>query len=359
MYSSQHRQRIYTPGPVQMAPDILEIGGMQTPYFRNAAFSEVVLDCETKLLELANAPSGSRVAFLTASGTAAMEAAVMNLLTPARSVGIVNGGSFGQRFVEICAVHGVPVQELKVDRDPLSDGVALSELRDVDALLVNAHETSVGHLYDLAATGDWCRRHGALHIVDAISLFVSDPLDMQAQHIDVLIISSHKGLALPPGLAMVLLSPRALERVHPSGSYYLDFGSHLHEGERGQTPFTPAISIILQLQHRLTQLHSQGLNTEWQRAASVAARFRMGIAELPLVPYSAHMPNAMTALQLTNEIPAPWVVGELESRHGCVVAPNGGKLSDIVFRVSHMGAQDLQDADFIVNALMDVLGESK
>jgi aspartate aminotransferase-like enzyme len=251
------------------------------------------------------------------------------------------------------------VQELKVDRDPLSDGVALAQLQDVDALLINAHETSVGHLYDLATTGAWCQRHSALHVVDAISLFVSDPLDMQAQHIDALIISSHKGLALPPGLAMVLLSPRALARVRPSGSYYLDFGVHLRDGERGQTPFTPAISIIMQLHHRLTQLHSQGLATEWRRAASVAARFRAGIAGLPLAPYSAHMPNAMTALRLTNGTSAFQVVEELESRHGCVVAPNGGKLRDTVFRVSHMGAMEPEDADFIVAALTDILGEGK
>lgn len=350
---------LYTPGPVKMAADTLALGGRQTPYFRNEAFSRVLLSCEASLLAMANAPEGSRVVFLTASGTAAMEAAVINLLSPARPVAVVNGGSFGARFVDICGVHRVPVHELRVDRDPLTDGAALAQLPAVDALLVNAHETSVGHLYDLGATGAWCQRQQALHIVDAISLFVTDPLDMRAQHIDALIVSSHKGLALPPGLAMVVLSPRALGRLRPEGcgSYYLDFAAYLRDGERGQTPFTPAVTIVLQLHQRLAALQQIGLHAEWRRVAALAAHFRQGLRALPLRPFSRHMPNAMTAVQLTAPgIAAPWLVAGLATHFGCVVAPNGGALRDSVFRVAHMGAATPADMDRLLAGLTRLLG---
>jgi len=359
MYEKLTQAHIYTPGPVKMASDTLRLGGMQTPYFRNAEFSHLVLESESMLLKLANAPDGSRCVFITASGTGAMEAAVINLLSPDRPVGIVNGGSFGQRFVDICEVHRVPVKEAKVDRDPLTDGVALAKLKGVEALLINAHETSVGHCYDLQATGRWCRGQGALHIVDAISLFVTDPLDMQADGIDALIISSHKGLALPPGLAMVLLSPKALARVHQSGSYYLDFAMHLRDGERGQTPFTPAVSIVLQLHQRLVQIHAEGASVLWQRTAELASYFRKQVSALPLHFYSLHMPNAMTALELGSHarLNAVQVVQALDFQYGCVVAPNGGALRERVFRVSHMGAVDCEDMDRLVSALTSVLEE--
>ena len=358
-YAHLTEQHIFTPGPVKMGAATLALGGVQTPYFRNAAFSEILLDCERSLLALAHAPKGSRVVFLTAAGTAAMEAVVTNLLPPEQDVGVVNGGTFGQRFVDICQLHQRPVRELKVDRDPLSDGQALSEAKGVCALLVNAHETSVGHRYDLSATGAWCRRANALHIVDAISLFVTDPIDMVADAIDALVVSSHKGLALPPGLAMVLLSPRALARVRPSGSYYLDFGTHLRDGERGQTPFTPAVSIVLQLHQRLQQLQENGIATEWARAQTVASHFRQGIAALPLKPYATHMPNAMTAVEVLGSLNAALVVRALERDHGCVVAPNGGALRDKVFRVSHMGACDIADMDRLIGALHIILGEQQ
>lgn len=356
MYEYRTDSRIFTPGPVKMSVDTLKLGSVQTPYFRNASFSSLVLECEVLLLRLANAPQGSRVVFLTAAGTAAMEATVINLLSRKRPVGVINGGTFGQRFVEICQVYKVKYQEIMVDRDALSNGVVLSKFKDIDALLINGHETSIGHCYDLRMTGEWCKLNNALHIVDAISLFITDPIDMVADNIDVLITSSHKGLALPPGLAMVLLSPKALTQINDSGTYYFNFGRHLRDGERGQTPFTPAISIFLQLHQRLNQIDTLGIATEWQRAANLADYFRKGVANLPIKPYSAHMPNAMTALEVMNGKPAIDVVQTLESDYRCIVAPNGGELRDKVFRVSHMGATNYSDTDYLISALTHIMG---
>ena len=344
-------KRIFTPGPVKMSPLILKIGALQPPYFRNQAFSELVLNCEAKLLTLVNAPADSRVIFLTASGTAAMEAVVMNILDPTKAAAVVNGGSFGQRFVDICCVHGIPIMELKVDRDTLSDRHVLQQSLPADVLLINGHETSIGHLYDLNYVGCFCKQHDMLHAVDAISMFVTDPLDMQDQNIDVLILSSHKGLALPPGMAFVVLTPTALSRLNPSKSFYFDFNKYLQDGTRGQTPFTPAVSIFFQLHARLEQLTAVGLPSEWRRVAELASYFRKKIAKLPLEPYSRNMPNAMTTLRITNGISAFHLVNELEKKHKCVVAPNSGTLKETVFRVSHMGHMTFRDVDMLTKAL--------
>ena len=344
---------LFVPGPVKIAPDILALGAVQTPYFRNQAFSDVLLACEQHLLSLVNAPTGSRVVFLTASGTAAMEAAVVNLLDTQEQSIVINGGSFGQRFVEICHLHQKPIFNVQVHQTNLANTESLETFYKARALLVNAHETSIGLLYDLTALGQFCRRHQMLHIVDAISLFVTDELDMQKHAIDALILSSHKGLALPPGLAMVVLSPRAQAKVRPAASYYLNFRSHLQDGLRGQTPFTPAVTIILQLQLRLTQLIERGIAQEQQRAKAIAEYFRAAIRPLPLKPYSQFMPNAMTALTSTDARNATEIVAQLEQRYGVIVAPNGGELKERLFRVAHMGDITQEYTDVLINALFD------
>jgi len=347
---------LFTPGPVQMSPAILAMGGEQVPYFRNADFSAVLKECESRLLDLTGAPPGSRVIFLAGSGTLAMESVVVNLLSREKVCSVVNGGAFGQRFVDICRVHQLPVQEIRVDRLPLSDWAGLEIEKDIHALLITGHETSVGHLYDLEATGRYCRQKGCLHVVDAISLFVTDNLNMQKQSIDALVLSSHKGLALPPGLAMVVLSPNALKQLQEqSKSYYLDFNRYLEDGLRGQTPFTPTVSIVLQLRARLEQLQRDGLASAVSHAQALAMHFREGIRTLPLKHYSVHMPNAMTALQVTSGLSASNIVDALERRHGCVVAPNGGALRDVVFRVGHMGNLVHADIDRLLRGLKSVL----
>ncbi|MDX9743942.1 MAG: aminotransferase class V-fold PLP-dependent enzyme, partial [Arcobacteraceae bacterium] len=265
-----YNKYIFTPGPVKMYDEALKLGAMQTPYFRNDEFSKVLLECERNLLKIVNAPNESRVLFLTASGTAGMEAAVQNLLSDDDNTLVINGGTFGQRFVDICTIHQKNHIDFKVQDDNLSDTKNLRQHKDVTALLVNAHETSIGQLYDLDALGAFCKEHNILNIVDAISMFVTDRVDMIHHNIDALIVSSHKGLALPPGLSMVILSPRAIKKINPKHQLYFDFNAYLSDGQRGQTPFTPAITIILQLQARLRQIIKDGIEFEINKAKELA-----------------------------------------------------------------------------------------
>ena len=190
---------LFTPGPVMMFPDTLELGSMQIPYPRTQSFSKVLLKLEAALLGLVSAPLGSRAVFLTGSGTAAMEATILNFIASRDLAVVVNGGLFGKRFVDILNRHSRRVHEVKVDRDALTDGSALAKIPSrVGALFINGHETSIGHLYDLSATRRFCQDRDCLHIVDAIGLFATDWLDMTESEIDILIISANKGLAVAP-----------------------------------------------------------------------------------------------------------------------------------------------------------------
>jgi len=348
---------IFTPGPVKMSDEILEVGAKQTPYFRNCEFSEVTYACEKGLLEMVNAPEGSKVIFLTASGTAGMESVVMNLLTKEDNALVVHGGGFGGRFVDICDVHGVPYTDFKVKDTNLHEIETLAPKEEYTSLIVNAHETSVGHLYDLNAMGEYAKTNDMFYVVDAISMLVTDSLDMQESGIDVVIASSQKGLALPPGLTMVILAPKALERVQEIKSLYFNFKDYLSNGERGQTPYTPAVTIMLQLEARLNQIKRRGgVQQSIQRAKDMADYFREAIKGLPLKAYTPYMPNAMTTLTPTDGKSAMDIVNGLEEGYKVMVCPNGGAERDVIFRVSHMGDMTKAYTDVLIDALYDYYG---
>ncbi len=345
---------IFTPGPVKMSDEILEIGAKQTPYFRNSKFSEVIFNCEKGLLEIVNAPKGSRVIFLTASGTAGMEAAIINLLNRDDKALVVNGGGFGQRFVDICATHSIPHRDFRVEDTDLTNIEELAPKANFTSLVVNGHETSIGQLYNLNAMGEYVRKHNLFFIVDAISMLITDPIDMSAQNIDVIIASSQKGLALPPGLTMVILSPEAIDRVRDIDNLYFNFKDYLKNGERGQTPYTPAVTIILQLEARLAQIKRRGgVKESIKRAKEIAEYFRASIKDLPLKFYTSYMPNAMTTLTPTDGKRAIDIVNSLEKEYKIMVCPNGGDLRDVIFRVSHMGEMTKSYVDVLIDAMFN------
>ena len=345
---------LLTPGPVMMTPDILSLGGIQTPYFRNATFSGVHQRCERQLLAAANAPAGSRAVFITGSGTAAMEAAVLNFTRQAQPVLVVEGGAFGKRFVDIATLHRRAVQVLPGNfiRKPVTTAGITATSHPAAALLINAHETTTGHLYDLTDSARYCRSADALHIVDAISAFGADTIDMQFQHIDVLILSSNKALGLQPGLSMLVMSPRAIQRLpREPESFYFDVATMLDDGLRGQTPFTPAVNTLLQLELRLGQWLQFGMPQLVQQAARTANYFRKSIAGLPLKPLASSLSNAITALQVMPGVSARELVDQLERHHSIVVAANGGELTETVFRVGHIGDIGPREMDQVVRAL--------
>jgi len=347
--------KIFTPGPVKMSKEILEIGSKQTPYFRNKEFSNVLLSCEKNLLELLNAPKNSRVIFLTASGTAGLESVIMNLFSKEDNSIIINGGGFGQRFVDIAKSYNINYEEKLVTNSNLSNISKETDAKDFNTFIINAHETSIGHLYDLNAIGKFCKENNLLNIVDAISMFVTDELDMQKHNIDTVILSSQKGLGLPPGLTMVVLNEKAISRIQDINSHYFNFKNYLSDGLRGQTPYTPCVTIILQLEARLKQIIKDGgIESSIKKAKELAFYFRQEIKGLAFKEYTPFMPNAMTTLTPINEKSATDIVNILESDYKIMVCPNGGELKDKIFRVSHMGDINKNDIDDLVNALKKI-----
>lgn len=355
---------LFTVGPVSMYPRTLEIDSRQVPYFRTSEFSQLVLENEALVKKMTFADEQSRLVFLTASGTGAMEATVMNCFSTRDKVLVIDGGSFGHRFVEICEIHGVPFEalHLRFGDELTEEMLAPFEGRGFTGLLVNIHETSVGHLYDGKMLSNFCHRNDLLFVVDAISSFLADPLDMTELGVDALIFSSQKALALAPGLAVVVVSQRMYEdhvRGKASESMYFDFESHIVNGARGQTPFTPAVRVLIELNDMLKFVEETGgVAAKVASTRRRAEAFRESVENLPVRLPTYRLSNAVTPLILDG-IDARGVFETLRNSYNITVNPNGGDLSSKLLRVGHIGNQSEDEYRSLAGALDEILGGTK
>lgn len=349
-------------GPVPAEKEVLAIGGNDVPYFRTPNFSEIMKQNESMILELAHAPEQSRAVFCTSSGTGAMEAVVMGTLDPEKDRAlVVDGGSFGHRFRMLLEHHGI-----KHDAIELEYGTALTseDLKPFassgyTAFLVNLGETSQGVLYDAELIAEFCKQEGLYLIVDGISSFLADPFDMERMGADILITDAQKALACPPGIAPILMSSAAIDRASSieQPCMYFDLKDMLRNQDRGQTPFTPAVGILLQIHKRLSMLiESGGADAEVLRCAGIARdfRFKLEAAGLPLSIRYESPSNAVTFVE-TQGVSAKMICDKLRDEYGIWVCPNGGPAAETSFRVGHLGNHTSAENTLLVAAMKDVL----
>ena len=348
----------FTVGPVMSGETVRGIGAEQVPYFRTPEFSEIMLENERLVKLFIKAEKDARVVFITGSGTSSMEATVMDVLSPEDKVLVIDGGSFGHRFVQMLELHHIPHSVIKMElgRNIKKEQLVEFEGKGYTAFLVNVDETSTGVLYDKKLISDFCRRNNMLFVVDAISSFLADDFDMADLGVDVVIAGSQKALACPPGISLIVLSKRAQERVeeHPMKCMYLSLKEALKNGERGQTPWTPAVGILRQINARLREIESAGgVENETSKIATIAADFRKRIKDMPFEIVSESLSNCVTPLHPTTTS-AYDIFIVLKNEYNIWVCPNGGELQDKVFRVGHIGALTIEDNIKLVDALKDM-----
>ena len=348
----------FTVGPVMSCEEVRTIGAEQVPYFRTPEFSKIMFENENLMKKFAKADENARVVFLTGSGTAAMEAAVINVFDTKDKVLIVNGGSFGQRFVKICQIHQIPYTEIKLEIGKKLTQEMLDQYdgKDYTGFLVNIHETSTGVHYDPIMISEFCKKNNMFLLVDAISSFLADEFDMEKLGVDLMLTGSQKALACPPGISVIVLSEHAVQRVYEKTPQclYLDLKEALKNGERGQTPFTPAVGILRQIHARLLEIEKAGgVEAETAKIASLAADFREKIKDMPFEIPSESMSNAVTPLHPLN-VSAYKIFETLKDEYHIWVCPNGGDLAEKIFRVGHIGALTTDDNTSLVEALKDM-----
>lgn len=350
----------FTVGPVMMNNEIKKVGAEDIPYFRTQEFSEVYKQIEVTLLKYFFAPEDSRIILMTGSGTASMEAAMINTLTEKDKVLVINGGSFGHRFVELCQTFSFDYEEVVCE---FGKTLSYEQLYKYDncgytALLVNMDETSSGVLYDMKMISDFCKKNNIFLIVDSISSFLCDNFNMKDLHANIVITGSQKALAIPPGISIICCDSIARNRIYSNTNpcYYFDLKKYLENGTRGQTPFTPAVGIILQLKKRLENIEKNGgVEVEIRIKRELAAYFREKIHSLPLELFADKMSNAVTALQVQEGKDAYLVFETLKNEYGIFVCPNGGEYKHRIFRVGHIGDISIDDINALLSAMNDLM----
>lgn len=352
-----NKMKLFTVGPVEMYPDTLKIEGTQQPYFRTPEFSGVMLEIERCFMKSVFAANDAHFICLTCSGTGAMEASVVNVLNENDKVLVINGGSFGNRFKQICTLHDIPNEEYHI---AYGDAFNKNEFEKFNnqgftALLVNVSETSTTQKYDLDYLGDFCRRNGMILIVDAVSAYLADPIYMEKQGIDVLLTASQKALSLAPGLALVAISDRVYKSrvmTNKKKSYYFDFVDYVENQHRGQPPFTSAVGTVLSLCQRLKDIDTRGVEDEWAIHKKRADYFREKIKALPVSLPDFEMSNSCTAV-LFDGIVASNIYENLKEKYEIILTPSGGNIKDRQLRVGHLGNLTLEDYDYLIEKMKE------
>lgn len=353
----------FTVGPVQMDEQTRKIGYEQIPYFRTPEFSSLMKENEKLLCSFFDAPESSRVIFMTGSGTASMEGGIMNFFSKKDKVLVVNGGSFGQRLVELCQIHDIPYTEIKLEYgEPLTkEDLDKYENKNYTGMLLQLCETSTGFLYDMKLAGDFCKRNNCFLFVDAVSGFLADELSMKEMHINAAITGSQKALSLPPSMSFTVIDEEAQKRCLSKKvkSLYFNYADYLKNGERGQTPFTPAVATLIMLNEKLKRIEADGgIKAMNNLAKDRANYFRNNIKDLPLKLFTepSSSSNCVTALTpLNKNVNANKIFEIIKDEYNIWVCPNGGELAEKVFRVGHLGTISYQEIDQLIAVFKDLV----
>jgi aspartate aminotransferase-like enzyme len=337
-------QNLRTPGPTPIPDVVRDAQAQQMIDHRGTEFGELLRETSSGLAELIG--TGGEVLLLTGSGSGAMEAAVVNTLSPGDRVLVVVIGAFGERFASIAQAFGANVDRLDVEWGEAADPGALRErLAGGDpyrAVLLTHNETSTGVANPLRELASAVREAPGepLVIVDGISGLGAMPFEMDAWGVDVVISASQKAWMASPGIAIAALSERAWE-ANASARMpraYWDFGEARAWAAKGQTPWTPAVAVLYGLRVGVQKLRDEGRERTWARHAAIARGVVAGIEELGLRPVAApeHRSATVTAAWLPDGI--EWAPFNAAMRaKGLVIAGGQGKWTGRILRFGHMG----------------------
>lgn len=354
----------FTIGPVELYQSTKEVRLHDFVYFRSKEYSEIVKKCLKKLSMLLGNNEPNSLIYFASSGTAVMEATVENCVSESDKVLVINGGSFGHRFCELLEYHKKKYQsiDLKWDETLTSNHLKPYEDKEFTMLFVNLNETQTGQLYDIKMLSEFCKKNNMMLVVDAISTFLADEYDMEKYDIDLTIISSQKGLSLSPGMSFVSFSKRMLDKIEKMplpASKYFDFKDYLKNIERGQTPYTPPVFVMYELQDMLNLIEKEGgLSVRLNFINKKANYFRKKAKELGLTIPNYPLSNALTPL-FFDDVDAYEIIQVLKDKYEIFVNPCGGDLAKNLLRVTHIGNTTIEDIDELFEKLLLSINEVK
>ncbi len=338
------------PGPTALPPSVRTAGARQMINHRGPEFAAML----TRIIDGMKPYFGttSDVAVITTAGSGGLEAAVVNVLSPGDRVLGVSIGSFGDRFAKIAGIYGADVTKLDAE---WGYAAAADEIRerlrampDAKAVLLTHNETSTGVMNPIAELAAAVRSEApdALILVDSVSGLGAVPFEMDEWGVDVVITGSQKAWMSAPGLAMIAASPRAWTAMETATMprFYLDLRAHRDAAANGQTPFTPAIAVVYQVDEGLRLMAEEGPAGIFLRHEVCAAASRAGLAALGFELFADQRVASRTVTAALVPDGLDWKAfnGEVK-RRGVVLAGGQGKLTGKIFRLGHLGSVTLEE----------------
>ena len=357
-------EKLRIPGPTPCPPEVLQAMTKQMINHRGEEFAEILNGVTDKLKQLFQTEND--ILLLTASGTGGLEAAIVNTLSPGDKVLSVSIGVFGERFATIAQRFGAEVIPLRFEWGKAAEAEAIRQALQTEAkikaVLVTHNETSTGVTNDLASISSVVKEFDKLLLVDAISSLGSINLPVDEWHCDVTITGSQKGWMVPPGMAMVSVSQEAW-RAHDSARmprFYWDFAQAKSYLERGQTPWTPAISVVFVLSVALDMMLKEGLPNIIARHARVGRAAREGVKSLGLSLFAeeAYASNTVTAVSSSDGLDTKKLLRILREEHRIVLGGGQQKLDGKIFRIGHLGWVTEDDIEAVISVLKVVLPQA-
>ena len=348
-----------SPGPTPCPDDVLEAMGRQMIHHRSPAFAEILGRVTSGLMQVFE--TKNEVYCLSSSGTGALEAMVVNTLSPGDRVLVASIGVFGDRFATVAKTYGADVTKIDFEWGTAADPEAVAQALEKDAsykaVCVTHNETSTGVTNDLEAIAGAVRRvrPDVLLLVDAISSLGSLRCRVDAWDLDVVATGSQKGWMVPPGLAMVSISERGWKAYEQAKMprFYFDLGKAKEFLAKGQTPWTPAISIFFALDVALKSLVAEGVDGIVERHQRIADQCRNGAKSLglELLADARAASNTVTAVRVPEGVEWPKLYRLLQDEYDTLIEGGQGPLAGKIFRIGHLGW--VSDAD--ITATIDTL----
>jgi aspartate aminotransferase-like enzyme len=338
------------PGPTSLPATVMEAGGRQMINHRGAEFAAMLERILSGMRPFFG--TAGDIAILSCAGTGGLESAIVNTLSPGDRVLAISIGAFGDRFGKIAAAYGADVTKLDVEwggaADPDVVRDALSAAPGVRAVLLTHNETSTGVMNDVSVLAGVIRDAApdALILVDSVSALGAVPFEMDAWGVDVVVTGSQKAWMSAPGLAMVAASDRAWDAMEQARMprFYLDLRRHRESHATGQTPWTPALAVLYQVDEGLRLMAEEGMERIFARHVACAAATRAGLSALgfELFADQAVASRTVTAARIPDGLDWKAFNRALQERH-LVLAGGQGQLAGKVFRVGHLGDVALDD----------------
>jgi len=352
---------LLSPGPTPVPEDVLAAAATPIIHHRTPEFSGIFMEVTEGLKYVFGTEQD--VFVLTSSGTGAMETAVINTLSPGDKVITLSGGKFGERWGQICRSYGVDVREVLLEwGEPFTKEQLADELKanpETKAVFATLSETSSGTVYDIQGYGEVLANSDAILVVDGISGLGATPCPVDEWKVDVMVAGSQKSFMIPPGLAYLSFSAKAWDLVEKSTipKFYFDAKKCKKNLEKKTTPYTPAISLVIQQKKALDLIKSVGLEKLFEHHRILGDATRAGVKAIGLELLSKSPGNILTAIKVPDGVDGIKLVKTMQGKYMAYIAGGQDPYKGKIFRIAHLGYMGGFDIITALTALEMTLSE--